>query len=269
MRIHQMSDLHLEFNNKFRARNTANADVLMLNGDILVADYLTKSSDSPKYHLKQTFLDFFKVASEEFSYVVYNLGNHEHYYGTYKETASIIKEALTIFSNIFVLDNESVKLGKYKILGTTLWTDCDKGNPLVLQYLGGYLNDFRIVKYSKEPFKKFLPIDSMIEHKNALKFLDRESENEQNIIVMSHHAPSEQSIHSSYQDAMYYDGNRGYFSNLEEFILERPQIKLWTHGHMHTNHSYKIGTTRVVCNPMGYGVENVHGFKRENIIELV
>jgi hypothetical protein len=46
--------------------------------------------------------------------------------------------------------------------------------------------------------------------------------------------------------------NGGYRSELSEFILDHPQIKLWTHGHMHDPFDYMIGTTRVVCNPRGY-----------------
>jgi hypothetical protein len=51
--------------------------------------------------------------------------------------------------------------------------------------------------------------------------------------------------------------NGGYTSDLIDFIMERPQIKLWTHGHTHDPFDYMIGSTRVVCNPRGYsGYEN-------------
>jgi len=46
--------------------------------------------------------------------------------------------------------------------------------------------------------------------------------------------------------------NGGYASDLSNFILDHPQIKLWTHGHMHQCFDYMIGSTRVVCNPRGY-----------------
>lgn len=46
--------------------------------------------------------------------------------------------------------------------------------------------------------------------------------------------------------------NGGYTSDLIDFILDRPQIKLWTHGHTHEQFDYMLGTTRVVCNPRGY-----------------
>ena len=63
-------------------------------------------------------------------------------------------------------------------------------------------------------------------------------------------APSRMSTHEKYagQDLM----NGGYSSSLDEFILNHPQIKLWTHGHTHEDFDYMIGSTRIVCNPRGY-----------------
>ena len=46
--------------------------------------------------------------------------------------------------------------------------------------------------------------------------------------------------------------NGAYNSVLDEFILDRPGIKLWTHGHTHEDFDYMVGSTRVVCNPRGY-----------------
>jgi hypothetical protein len=46
--------------------------------------------------------------------------------------------------------------------------------------------------------------------------------------------------------------NGGYSSSLDEYMIDHPQIKLWTHGHTHYPFDYRIGSTRVVCNPRGY-----------------
>lgn len=267
LRIHQMSDLHLEFNNKFRPVNKGNADILMLNGDICVADYFTRGEQSHKKVTADHFRDFFKVASDSYQLVLYVPGNHEHYHGTYIETCDILKEHIP-HNNVVIMNDSYIRFNQYKIIGGTLWTDCDKGNPLVLNYLSGYMNDFKIVNYRKEPWKRFTPIDSVIAHKHTLKYLEQECEGEDNVIIMTHHAPSEQSIHGSYRDNMYYYGNRGYFSPLDLFIMDRPQIKLWTHGHMHNNFDYTIGDTRIICNPMGYGTENIHDFNRDQYIDL-
>ena len=47
--------------------------------------------------------------------------------------------------------------------------------------------------------------------------------------------------------------NGGYSSDMNDYILDHPQIRLWTHGHTHHPFDYRIGSTRIVCNPRGYG----------------
>ena len=70
------------------------------------------------------------------------------------------------------------------------------------------------------------------------------------VVVVGHHTPSHTSCHPRYKDDQIMNG--GYHSDLTKFILDRPGIKLWTHGHTHELFDYMIGSTRVVCNPRGY-----------------
>ena len=46
--------------------------------------------------------------------------------------------------------------------------------------------------------------------------------------------------------------NGAYSSDLSEFILDHPEIKVWTHGHTHDNFDYIVGECRIICNPRGY-----------------
>jgi len=69
-------------------------------------------------------------------------------------------------------------------------------------------------------------------------------------VVVGHHAPSKASTHAQYADQTMVNG--AYSSDLDQFILDRPQIKLWTHGHTHHEFDYMIGSCRVMCNPRGY-----------------
>ena len=63
------------------------------------------------------------------------------------------------------------------------------------------------------------------------------------IVVCGHHAPSYQSIHERYKADKYINGC--YVSDLENFILDKEKIVLWTHGHMHNSFDYHVGKTRV------------------------
>jgi Icc-related predicted phosphoesterase len=73
---------------------------------------------------------------------------------------------------------------------------------------------------------------------------------DQKFVVVGHHAPSKLSTHPRYEHDNLMNG--AYSSSIDEYILEHPQIKLWTHGHTHEDFDYMLGTTRIVCNPRGY-----------------
>ncbi len=262
----QVSDLHLEFNPDFRIYNTEKADWLNLGGDICVAEYFTRGENSPKRELTKRWLQFFETASREFPFITYILGNHESYHGHIKESANILREALAHLPNINILDREFLDYGDYRIFGGTLWTDVSKRNPLALNALQGGLNDFSLIRY--EGYKKFRPLESAILHAKTLALFKEGYKPDKKHVFLSHHAPSYQSIHQDYRSGRYSHLNSGYYSDLDEFILEHPDIALWTHGHVHSNFDYRIGSTRVVCNPHGYGAENKAGFEPTGVIEL-
>ena len=46
--------------------------------------------------------------------------------------------------------------------------------------------------------------------------------------------------------------NGAYSSDLSEFILDNPEIKVAVHGHTHDRFNYLVGDTRILCNPRGY-----------------
>ena len=108
-------------------------------------------------------------------------------------------------------------------------------------------------KVKEEP-AKFAPEDTVEYHKEMLEYIQIVTsmlgENTQKYVVVGHHAPTHGSVHPRFKhfDLM----NGAYYSDLSDFILDRPCIKLWVHGHMHDTFDYMVGSTRVVCNPRGY-----------------
>ena len=50
-----------------------------------------------------------------------------------------------------------------------------------------------------------------------------------------------------------------FVSDLSEVIWDH-QPDVWIHGHVHDSFDYEVGSTRVVCNPRGYGPENEREF---------
>lgn len=67
-------------------------------------------------------------------------------------------------------------------------------------------------------------------------------------IVVTHHLPSPSSTPAEFAKE---PDNCFFVCDQTELILKR-QPAAWLHGHTHTPFDYKIGTTRVVTNPLGY-----------------
>jgi len=281
MKIAVCSDLHLEFGD-LDLTNNENADVLILGGDILVADDVKNFGYVDEQIMAATpsmlargerYYNFVKRCSERFPQVVLIMGNHEHYHGDYAETASIIRTVVGEFSNVHFLDKEWRIINGVLFYGGTLWTDMNNEDPITLYQIAGMMNDYRGVKNSsktvqhrvptydennkegwtfKERPAQFRPEDSVEDHKAFLKGLDEVLALHPDLptVVVGHHAPSKASTHPRYKTEVITNG--AYSTNLDDFILDRRQIRLWTHGHTHEDFDYMIGTTRIVCNPRGY-----------------
>ena len=288
MKIAIASDVHLEFGDLI-LKNEENADVLILSGDICVAADFRESDvyGIVEHGKSQRYYDFFSRCAFEFPKVLYVAGNHEHYNGDYAETFKILRNYLGRIENLHILDKEHVTIDGVTFIGGTLWTDMNAQDPVTLAHIRGIMNDFRIIQNSAEmvsyktmvnaydgdgnvkldangqPIQqaefhkrpaKFTPEDTVQDHKKMLEYIQVTTamlgENSNKYVVVGHHAPSKASTHPRYRTEVIMNG--AYSSRLDQFILDNPQIKLWTHGHTHEEFDYMIGSTRVVCNPRGY-----------------
>jgi len=89
MKIALASDIHLEFG-PIDLTNDQSADVLVLAGDICVANDFVGSRASKR----EQYQNFFARCCEQFPQVVYILGNHEHYNGDAAKSYEILKQHL-------------------------------------------------------------------------------------------------------------------------------------------------------------------------------
>ena len=106
-------------------------------------------------------------------------------------------------------------------------------------------------KIKTEP-STFSPEDAYDDHKKMVGYIQSviEGKFDQKFVVVGHHAPSRLSTHPRYKHDTLMNG--AYSSSLDDFIVDHPQIKLWTHGHTHEDFDYMVGSARIVCNPRGY-----------------
>jgi len=282
MKIKLVSDLHLEFAD-YNIKNDENCDVLILSGDIMVIQDLhdhpeTSYSMYSNANLadlgrrQQTalrFRDFLKRCSFQFPHVVYVAGNHEFYHGEFHKGIGHLREECDKFPNIYFLERDMQFIEGVLFVGGTLWTDCNKGDPLTLHALTDMMNDFRVIRNDDLGYTKLRPAHIMSRHRSTLEYIKQvvDFNSDKKCVVVGHHAPSYQSIGEQYKNDTLMNG--GYASDLSEFIMDRPQIKLWTHGHMHQTFDYMIGGTRVVCNPRGYESHGeVSGWNPNLVLEV-
>jgi hypothetical protein len=280
LRIKVVSDLHLEFGDITIPNN--GCDVLVLSGDICIADDLDRnipdfnpySSGAVQKMSNRTksairYLEFFKRVSEAFPHVVYVAGNHEFYHGKWVKSLDILRENCAKFTNIHFLETDVFKLDDVTFIGGTLWTDMNNNDPLTLHAVNDMMNDFSIIRNDEAGYTPLRPAHTVVRHRKMLQYIRAvvAEKHDEKFVVVGHHAPSRLSISSNYQDQ--YLMNGAYASDLSEFILDNPQIKLWTHGHMHTPSDYMIGDrTRVVCNPRGYVGEQETGWDINLVLEI-
>jgi hypothetical protein len=188
------------------------------------------------------------------------MGNHEHYDFDIAITYDRLKAELADLPNIHLLEKETWEHNGITFVGGTLWTDMNKDDDLTLWHCGRAMNDFRLIRNGNRGISgggyasRWSTEDSMEDHKKMLDYIKIATADYGGIprkfVVVTHHAPSSESIAECYKGDTLMNG--AFASDLTDFILDRPQIKLWTHGHMHNKSDYMMGETRVVCNPRGY-----------------
>lgn len=264
MKIYVTSDIHLEFGDCV-IKNEDNADVLILGGDIMLAQDL---HDHPESHQLLTgamletlgtrqqnavrFRDFLSRCSFQFPHVIYVAGNHEFYHGKWPIGIQYLRDECAKFPNVYFMENDSKTIDDVTFIGSTLWTDMNRGDPLTLHAVTDMINDFRIIRNSDLGYTTLRPAHVAQAHKKSVGYIRSvvAEQHGKKFVVVGHMAPSRLSTHEKYADQTLMNG--AYSSSLDEFILDHPQIKLWTHGHTHEDFDYMIGSTRIVCNPRGY-----------------
>jgi hypothetical protein len=245
MKIKVVSDLHLECcEHGHGVPDLGEGEVLVLGGDILCARHFKK--DGP---LKKVYNDFLQKCVNNFDEVLYLAGNHEAYGYNYEGTWNVLAEHLP--KEIHLVENDFVKIKDWVFLGATLWTDFRNENALEMMEAAQCMNDYKVIRIGSN-YRKMNPDDTLGFHKKSKLFLQQKLEQfrDTKTWVLTHHGPSYQSVHPKYRSSGIANG--AYVSDLDDLILNNPQVKYWSHGHTHESLDYMIGDCRVVCNPRGY-----------------
>lgn len=226
MKIRIASDLHFEFHadhGASLARELAlgDFDVLVVAGDL-------SSYDGLRAALRSVCE---AVAPKP---VVYVLGNHEAYGGTWELACEEASRVQMTAKNFTFLEQAIAVIQGRRFVGCTLWfPHSGRREPL-----DRHIADFSAIG----GIRKWLP-ETAEASARFLATVVRAGD-----VVVTHHLPHPRSIAARYAGSPL----NGYFLHDVSKTVESASAALWIHGHTHASCNYVAGATRVVCNPFGY-----------------
>lgn len=206
--------------------------------------------------------------------IIMVLGNHEYYRRFAPVELALAKEQAPSF-NIRVLENNSCIIGNstatngIRVAGATMWTDYAifgaANVAAVMNACANGMNDHRLIGWQKQPWLRFRPQEAALLHHRSKAFLTETLATPFNgpTVVVTHHAPHWNSVHPRFQS----DPVTGAYLSDHSALIETYQPTFWVHGHVHSSSDYRVGQTRVLANPHGYGNENPD-FNGELVVEI-
>ncbi|WHZ11171.1 MAG: Ser/Thr protein phosphatase family protein [Burkholderiaceae bacterium] len=185
--------------------------------------------------------------------VIYVPGNHEYYGGSFDGTLAHLRE-LAAGSRIHVLERDELRIAGVRFLCCTLWSDfrlgIDAERAAAIAIATEKVRDFSRIRLAESGDALFTPLLSRERFDASVAWLESKFAEpwDGTTVVVTHHAPSTGSINPKYVGSPL---NACFVSDLDE-RLRRWQPPLWIHGHLHDSYDYRVGATRVLCNPRGY-----------------
>ena len=241
MQIRVLSDIHIDINENYPIPEFEDDVFTIVAGDIS-GDPVVSS-----YWIE-----------DNIKHGVFVHGNHDLVYNKLEQP---LQEQKLIFKNKFPLDADVSYLdNQYKIIddivfiGSCLYTDYKYGGSVSsnMKIAKKGLNDFRWGKYQE--FDKIVPLQPkhyLAMFKESFEFI-KDTLNkfkDKKCVLITHHGVSPLQISMKYITS---NLNASFISDLGDFIQKHDNLKLVVSGHIHSSSDFKIGNTRIICNPYGY-----------------
>lgn len=182
---------------------------------------------------------------------LYVPGNHEFYGGSLEGRIAELR-ALCEDSPVRLLHDAEVRIGGVRILGTTLWSEFRlpgiTDHTAAVQEATHFMRDFSRIRLREgdEALLRAEDCTALFRRQSGWLRAQLAQPHAGPTVVISHHAPSMRSIHPRFTGSPV---NLCFVSDAEHLLAG---VDLWIHGHTHDSFDYRVGDTRVLCNPRGY-----------------
>ncbi len=251
MRIHVVSDLHVEFGAPFEPPEVG-ADVLVLAGDI---------------GLGTAGVALARRWAQERP-VLFVAGNHEYYRHALPALTAELREAAA-GSAVHVLENDEVVIEGVRFLGCTLWSDFMAGGAGELErsmsLCAQLLSDYEVIRWSEEG-RLLQPADTRALHVASRRWLTERlaAPHAGPTVIVTHHAPL---VRRNPLSRVGRAIGGAFASDLTE-LMQGDRVALWIYGHTHRAADLHVDGTRLVSNPRGYPHEPVAEFDARLAVDL-
>lgn len=241
MKVALISDLHLH-------KDEAVGFISRLDEQLkeIKPDLILNAGDYANTYHPQIINQVDAICRSHAPYAAVN-GNHDHYLNQ-----DFIPEHNTFD---FILKNDVV------VIFGTMWTNYFGGDPYQILASRRGLSDFRFIPHWST--------ERQINHFNnsfaKLNELVKHFRDDKKIVILTHHAPSTVCIHPRFAGSAL---NGSFVNQLEDFILDNPNINVWAHGHVHDDVDKLVGETRILCHPRGYRHEVNYSDYKPKVFEV-
>lgn len=205
--------------------------------------------------------------------VVFVMGNHEYYHRFFGEELALAR-ALAPNFNVHLLENDCIVVdgGAVRIAGASLWTDYrmfgDSNAPAAMHAARVGMNDHRLIGWKRKPWERFRPQEAALLHAASRAFFVETFAAPFEgfaTVAVSHPAPHLRSVHARFENDIL---SAAFASTFLDELNSGQQVcagqpiatikppDIWIHRHVHDSVDYRVGLTRVIANPHGYGREN-------------
>ncbi|MDZ7872471.1 MAG: metallophosphoesterase [Rhizobium sp.] len=264
MKAWVISDLHV-MNAGILPFTIPDADICVLAGDVSGSIHVT--------------MECVERQIAPFMPIILVLGNHDFFHSSVDGALEYARR-VTRNSSTTVLENESAVIGSVRFLGATLWTDymipfggsqpelpLPERRDVAIHFSQRFLMDFRAIYGSTSYGGDGLisPQEIIGRHEASRSYITNQLATpfDGKTVVVTHHAPSPRSRDIRFAGQ---PTNAGFLSDLDDLIkYGRPDF--WIHGHIHRSFDYRLGSTRILCNPQGYRHERT-GYQPGFVIDL-
>ena len=234
MKLWIISDLHVD-SLPWVPNSIPGHDVMIIAGDVSNRPLLAQR-------------ELYKIGQHTAAPILFVPGNHDCFGAPLD---GIVGNKRLQRDGVHILwSGQQIVIGDVRFVGATLWTDFEiAGDRYASEaWAAAHMPEYAHV-WKADHSDTIWPSDTRAAHHQHRQAIEAAlaTPHPGATVVVTHHAPSPRSIQGRTPGV----ADASFASDLEKMI-ERYRPSLWVHGHLHRAVDYRVGGTRVVCNPRGY-----------------